>query len=265
MIASLIAVAIAASQPAVVDPIAEAQHAIKVGRFDEARAITAKAVALGAGGNALDRLLADLAFATGDDAPALARFEALMLKSPKDAVLAERAGLAALRLRETAKASAYLRRATVLQGASWRAWNGLAVVADWQGDWSAADESYAKALELAPRSPEVANNSGWSLLARGQWHEAIPPLEQAAALDPSSKRIAANLELARAALADGLPERQRGESSADWAARLNDAGMVARLRGDRKRAIAAFARAIEARTDWFERAANNLAATESAK
>jgi tetratricopeptide (TPR) repeat protein len=118
---------------------------------------------------------------------------------------------------------------------------------------------------LAPRSPEVANNSGWSLLARGQWHEAIPPLEQAAALDPSSKRIAANLELARAALADGLPERRRGESAADWAARLNDAGMVARLRGDRKRAIAAFARAIEARTDWFERAANNLAATESAK
>jgi tetratricopeptide (TPR) repeat protein len=118
---------------------------------------------------------------------------------------------------------------------------------------------------MAPTSAEVANNSGWSLLLRGRWENAIEPLEIAARLNPSSKRIADNLELARAALADALPKRRSAESAADWAARLNDAGVVARLRGDRKRAVAAFAQAIEARTGWFERAANNLAALESAK
>lgn len=265
MIASLIAAAIAASAPTVVDRIAEAQHAIKVGRLDQARTMTAEAVAMGGSGDDVDRLLADLAFATGNFDQALARFEALMAKAPDEPLLAECAGLAALRLRDTSKAAAYLRRATVLRGASWRAWNGLAIVADRQGDWPTADQAYARAREMAPQSAQVANNRGWSLLMRGQWQDAIAPLESAAGLDPSSKRIADNLDLARAAEADGLPQRRRGESAADWAARLNDAGMVARLRGDRKRAVAAFAQAIEARTDWFERAANNLAAMESAR
>lgn len=265
MIALLIAAALAASEPTGTDLIAEAQHAITVGRTSQAETMTAKAVSMGASGDKLDRLLADLAFATGHPVQALARFEALMTKAPNEPMLAERAGIAALQLRETEKASTYLRLATARPGVTWRAWNGLAVAADWQGDWSTADQAYAKARSMAPGSAEVANNKGWSLLLRGHWHEAIAPLEAAAALDPASKRIADNLELARAAQADGLPQRRKGENAADWAARLNDAGVVARLRGDRKRAVAAFTQAIEARTVWFVRAANNLAALETAK
>lgn len=262
MLAALIAAAIAASAPTALERIAEARHALAVGRHDQARAMAAEIVATGAGGEVLDRLLADLAFVTGKYEQALAQYETLMLRSPREAALAERAGLAALRLRDLAKASALLRRATAAGGAGWQAWNGLGIIADRQGDWAGADRAYAAAAELASGRAEVANNQGWSLLLRGQWGHAIAPLERAAALDPESPRIAANLDLARAALADGLPQRRSGESAADWAARLNDAGVVAGLRGDRTRAIAAFARAIEARTDWFERAANNLAALE---
>jgi Flp pilus assembly protein TadD len=263
IIASLIAAAIASSAPTVADRLAEARHAIAVGRLDQARTMTAQAVAMGATGDPVDRLLADLAFATGNIDQALARFEAVMAKAPNEPLLAESAGLAALRLRDSDKAAKYLGRAVALRGATWRAWNGVAVLADRQGDWPAADRAYATALDMAPANAEVLNNMGWSMLLRGQWQEAIAPLARAAALDPTSKRIAANLELARAAQADGLPERRRGESAADWAARLNDAGVIAGVRGDRKRAVAAFARAIEARADWFERAANNLAAFET--
>ena len=68
------------------------------------------------------------------------------------------------------------------------------------------------------------------------------------------------LDNARSAIDADLPARRSDETDADWAARLNDAGMAAELRGDRARAVAAFARAIEARGSWYERAANNLAA-----
>lgn len=265
MIAFLIAAAVASSEPSGPNLIAEAQHAIMVGRLSQAETMTAKAISTGARGDMLDRLLADLAFATGRSAQALARFEALMVKAPGDPMLAERAGIAALQLRDTGKATAYLRRATALPGATWRVWNGLAIAADRQGDWRVSDEAYARARTMAPDSAEVANNMGWSLVARGHWAEAIALLERAVALDPSSTRIADNLELARAALADKLPKRQKDESAANWAARLNDAGVVAGQRGDRKRALAAFAQAIEARTIWFERAANNLAALENHK
>ena len=266
MLALLIAAAIGASDPApAAAPLAEAQHALAVGRVDQAKAMIAEAVANGASGDKVDRLLADLDFATGKYPEALARFEALLMHSANEPMLLERAGIAALHLRATDKATAYLRRATALPSASWRAWNALGVAADRQADWSTADQAYARAGEMAPRSAEVANNSGWSLLLRGNWRGAITQLERAAALDASSKRIADNLELARAAEADSLPRRRNGETAADWAARLNDAGVVARLRGDRKRAVAAFAQAIEAHTEWFERAANNLAAVEEAR
>lgn len=265
MFALLLAVpaAVASAQPA--PGLAEAAHAIEVGRIDQARTMANAAVAQGASGDPLDRLLADLAFAERDYGTALARYEVLSARHPGEPRLAERAGIAALHLAQLPKAAAFLDKATALPGASWRAWNARGVAADYAGDWPAADRAYGRATTLAPAEGEVANNLGWSLLMRGQWLEAIGPLERAAALDPSSRRIADNLELARAAVADDLPRRKPGESAESWSARLNDAGVVAQLRGDRKRAIAAFAQALEARSKWFERAANNLSVAEARK
>jgi hypothetical protein len=65
------------------------------------------------------------------------------------------------------------------------------------------------------------------------------------------------------ALKDGLPQRRPGESDRAWSARLNDAGVAAAARGERGRAVAAFAQAIEARSTWYGRAADNLAAVQA--
>jgi Flp pilus assembly protein TadD len=264
MLALIIAAQAAAiAQP--VDGLVEAQHALTVGRIDQARAMVAAAVSKGAYGEPVDRLLADIAYAQGNYAQALSRYEVLSAVHPNDPRLAEGAGLSALHLSQVGRAQAALDKAVAMPSASWRAWNARGVIADYQGDWTTADRAYGRAAALAPQQADIANNQGWSLLLRGQWNEAIPPLERAASLNPKSARIADNLELARAAIADDLPNRRQGESLEDWAARLNDAGVIARIRGDRRRAIAAFSRALEARALWFERAANNLATVEAKK
>ena len=100
-------------------------------------------------------------------------------------------------------------------------------------------------------------------LLRGDWSRAAVLFEQAAIRDPHSARINDNLELARAALASDLPKRRQGEDDKDWAARLNDAGVAAQIMGNKARAIAAFSQALEARSTWYERAANNLKAANS--
>jgi hypothetical protein len=79
-------------------------------------------------------------------------------------------------------------------------------------------------------------------------------------MDPGSRRIADNLELAKEALAGELPTRRPGEADGDWARRLNDAGVAAAILGDRERAKAAFSQALEASDSWYARAANNLEA-----
>jgi Flp pilus assembly protein TadD len=266
----LVAVAIAAAQPAPVaqppvQPIAEATHAVEAGRLEQARIMIANAVKAGATGPAVDRVMADLSYASGDYAKALPTYLRALVGNSGDAILYERAGMSALRVSDMGQAAPLLERATSFPNATWRAWNGRGVAADYRRDWAVADESYARAAALAPQRAEIFNNAGWSLLVRGRWDEALGKLEQAASLDPKSARIAQNLELARSAVSEALPARRAGETDTDWAARLNDAGVIAKVQGDNKKAAAAFAQAVEIRSQYYERAANNLAQVERAR
>ena len=266
MILALIAASLAAAEPApVVQPLSEAAHAIEAGRLDQARIMIGNAVNAGATGKELDRAVADLAFASGNYKRALAGYLPLLVGNSGDARLYERAGLSALRLGAIGQAMPLLDRATSFPQATWRGWNGRGVAADFRRDWATADQSYARAEAIAPNRAEVLNNFGWSLLARGRWSDALEKLERAAALDPKSERIAHNLELARAAMTEDLPQRRVGESDEGWAARLNDAGVIARVQGKRSKAVAAFSRAIEARSAYYERAANNLAIAQATR
>ena len=209
----------------------------------------ANAVAAGANPAESDRAIADLAFDAGNYPEALGVYQKLLALAPDDTVVLERAGIAALQIGKLSVAADFIDRATARPNPSWRAWNARGAIADMKGDWAAADAAYDQAERLSAGHFEVVNNRGWSRLLRGDWQGAAEILQKAAAL-----------ELARAALSAELPRRNAGESDGDWAARLNDAGMAAKLLGDRKRAIAAFTQALEASGSWYERAANNLEA-----
>ena len=253
----LFAAALFVAGPAI--GLGDAVQALQAGRLEQARLMLDTAVMAGANGEEVDRLQADLAYRSGNWPEALMRYERLAALHPSESLTLERAGIAALKTGDLARAAAALNAATALPDGSWRAWNARAALADFRRDWDDADQAYGRARELSPDRAEILNNEGWSRLLRGEWHQALQLLERAASLESNSPRIAGNLELARAAVAEELPRRRRGESGADWAARLNDAGVLAAAGGDRQRAIAAFAQAIAASSQWFERAANNLA------
>ena len=268
ILAAAVAAAVAAAQPAAAaagPSLLDVSRAIESGRLDQAKLMIANAVAAGAKGFEIERLVADLAYASGRHDEALAGYERLLSASPHNALIAERAGLAALKLGQIDRAQPLIARATSTPAASWRAWNARGVLADLQGDWATADSAYAQAGELAPESAEIANNRGWSQLVRGNWAGAIVHFERALAIKPDLPRLPNNLELARAALASDLPARRPGEDGREWAERLNDAGVAAQLMGNQTKAVAAFTRAIEASDSWYARAANNLATLTKSK
>jgi Flp pilus assembly protein TadD len=245
--------------------LAEVGRAIGAGRLDQAKSMLGTAIAAGAKGEPVDRLLADLAMARGEDVQALAIYRQLLALHPDEGLLLERAGIASLRLGLLPEATSLLDRATRQPDAGWRAWNGRGVAADRQGRWDEADAAYARAAELGPERAEIANNQGWSLMLRGQWQDAAAAFERAAVIDPKLPRLVNNLELARAAVAADLPQRMSGESDEAYSARLNDAVVVATAAGQTKRAEAAFAQALEVRSRWYARAADNLAALAAPK
>jgi Flp pilus assembly protein TadD len=240
-------------------------HAIDSGRLDQARLMIARSITESGDVSAFEPQQARLAFHSGDFAGALARYQALSSADPRNPAFAEGAGLAALALGKDDIALAALSKAAALPSAGWRTWNGLGVLADRSKEFAEARVNYAKALTIAPGRAEILNNLAWSHFLEGNADAALPYLEQAALADPTSKLFAANLELVLAATADHLPARRQGETVGDYAARLNDAGVVALSRRQERRAIAAFSQAIAVRGAWYERAANNLKLAEGAK
>lgn len=260
LVAAAVSTAPAAPAPSAHQLLDGASHAVHANRLDQASMMIARAIAAGASGAELDRLLADLAYARGNYQEALSRYQALLKVAPNDPSLVEPAAIAALKLGQVLTASSLLSAPNSQNAASWRFWNARGVVADLQRDWRKADECYERASSIAPNEAAPVNNHGWSLVLRGEWKQALGSFERAIALDPKSERTANNLELVRTALAAGLPPREAGESDFSWAARLNDAGVAAALLGNKDRATAAFTQAIDVNGTWYARAADNLQA-----
>lgn len=252
--------------PAAVAPyqlsLDEAAHALAEGRLEQAKLLIADAVSKGASGDRVDRLVADLTFSDSDFERALPMYRALLAGAPDDPILLERGGISALRLGQGDEARSLLARGAMIAPGRWATFNALGVLADRVHDYDAAEAAYAEALMRAPQEAKILNNLGWSRLLRGAWTSAVEPLERAVAIAPGFATARNNLELARAALAADLPARRPGEADSDYAMRLNDAGVVAGARGERARAIAAFTRAINLSSHWYEKAADNLAAIE---
>src|SRR5262249_17010215 len=153
---------------------------------DQARVMVARAISAGASGTELARVLADFAFANGKYDEAAIRYQSLASRFPSNELFFERGGLSALKVGDLKRASPLLLRATAMHGATWRAWNGLGVLSDMEGDWTKADECYGNAARLAPDEVEPVNNRGWSLLMRGNWLDARSYFAKAAAMAPTS-------------------------------------------------------------------------------
>jgi Flp pilus assembly protein TadD len=266
MIFVLAAAASLATHPAVPaaaqDPsiLADASHATDAGRLQEAKLLIARAITAGFRGPAVERLTANLNFASGKYLQALVAYQDLRRSQDKQSGDCEKGAIAALQIGRIADAKQFVDCAVAPANASWRAWNARGVYADLTHDWAMADDAFAHARKLAPSEAGIINNQGWSMLLRGDWAAAVTFLEDAALLDSKSDRIANNLELAKSGLAADLPERKTGETDQDWAARLNDAGVAAELAGDRKRAVSAFTQALDVSPAWYARASNNLEA-----
>lgn len=243
-------------------PIEEAEHALAAGRGRQAEEMVEQLIAAGQKGDRLDRLRAGVALANGRYQEALSLYSQLAGRMPADPALAYGAAYASFRLGKRAEAQRWSALSVAGPGGGWRAWNLCGVIADGNSEFDRSDQCFARALELAPNRFEVLNNQGWSHLLRGQWAAAADFFSKALLVNPASPVARANLDLARVAMSDDLPPRRDGETEAAYAARLNDAGVIAEAAGDRKRAIAAFANAVAMRSTWSERTARNLADAE---
>jgi Flp pilus assembly protein TadD len=198
--------------------------------------------------------------------PELARthLDYVLGKNAGDVDALEERGLVHVSLHNDATARDDLRRVVTLDAGRWRAWNGLGVLADLEGNRSEAEADYRRALAILPDHPAVVNNLGYSLIMAHRYAEAEPLLRRALVLEPHSMRVRNNLAISLAGQQryDEAVEILAAQGNRAWA--YNNVGYVALLLGESDIAIGLFHKAIDEDPSYYSRAAENLRRAETA-
>jgi len=113
--------------------------------------------------------------------------EAIDLYKPeaeKNAILANKTGIAYHQLQDLQNAEKYYRRAIKLNPMYAEAINNLGTVYYAKKSYRRAVNQYRSALRIAPNSASVLSNLGTAYFARKQYDEAMKAYQQAVAFDP---------------------------------------------------------------------------------
>jgi Flp pilus assembly protein TadD len=166
-------------------------------------------------------------------------------------------GLALALLRRSDEAFQTLQKAVAAKPSAWRAWNALGSEYDERRRWPEAEAAYERAIAESDRSALVLNNRGFSRLLQGRPDDAVRDFVEALVKKPDLPAARTNLRLAMAMR--GEYERAvAGAPQDSEAASLNNAGFAAMMRGDYGAAQSLFERAMQAKGEYYSRAAANL-------
>ena len=173
-------------------------------------------------------------------------------------------GLAFLQMGDPGIAEERLNEALALDDGLWRSHNAMGQIQDTRSAWAESKASYARALELSPKSATLRNNLGMSYLLQRKYKPAIAEFQKALNMDGSLSPARTNLRMALALNGDyadalaGVPQEQLADA-------LNNIGYAAMLRGDYDAAETYLTRAMEESPAYHRKAASNLARVQYLK
>lgn len=137
-----------------------------------------------------------------------------------------------------------------------------AMIADNARDWAAADAAYARAENLSTNPADILNNWGVSQMSRGELTAASRTFERALSFNSRLFSAKNNLAISRGLRGDySLPLVPMTEK--EKAMILNNLGVIALRKGDRRTAQGLFAAAVDTHPQHYQAAADRLAALEN--
>ncbi|MDB4979968.1 MAG: Tetratricopeptide 2 repeat protein [Myxococcales bacterium] len=138
-----------------------------------------------------------------------------------------------------------LKEAVMIDDRSAEAHAALGILYDVTMRPALAEKQHRAAVKLAPEAAGYLNNLGFSLFLRGKPRDAIQFYEQAARLDPTSRRVRTNLGFACAATGDLRRASHEFEMGGSAAEAKNNLGFAYERRGDLKQAFDLYREATE--------------------
>jgi Flp pilus assembly protein TadD len=239
------------------DYITEIQRAIDEQRLYDAGQMLDQALLTGDTNPRLLIIGGKLALARGRYDDALANFKRVDQDPSVRGDALEGEGIAQSLLGRSDEALATLKQATSVKPSAWRAWNALGSEYDARQQWPNADAAYERAITESDRAPMALNTRGYSRMLQGRLDEAIKDFVEALAKRPGMAEARNNLRLA-IAMKGEYDRALAGAPQTEQAASLNNAGFAAIMRGDYASAEDLLERAMQAKGEYYARAATNL-------
>lgn len=182
----------------------------------------------------------------------------MMLKvEPTNLIALNDYGLLLLKEKKYPEAKLILER-VIVKKAEWKAYNGLGIIANLQGDMKQAEFLFKKADSIFPNSPEILNNVGFSLFSLGELNEALLYYNKALQINPDFKKALYNYALLEARL-NNYDDAYNAFVKASTAAEANNnLGYITMMKGDYVRANDYLQTAIKLSPQFYKKANDNL-------
>jgi tetratricopeptide (TPR) repeat protein len=239
------------------DAVLNAEKAEQNGKTDLAQLYYIKAYDLEPNNVQVLQKMADLYIRLKKYDLAEVSLKLILKQQPDDLKVAEQYGLLLIKLISYPEAEEYLTRVVAKQQ-SWRAYNGLGIIANLQGDPLKAEGFFKKADGILPNSPELLNNIGFALYSADKLGEAEPFYIRALEIDPNFKRAIYNYALLLARLKEYNRAYVAFAKVTSSAEANNNTGYIAMMNGDYVEANNYLQEAIKSSPRFYIKANDNL-------
>jgi len=239
------------------DAVLKAEKAAQSGKMDLAQLYYIKAYDLGPNNVQVLQKMADLYIELKKYDLAEVSLKLILKQQPGDLKTTEQYGLLLIKLRNYPDAEEKLARVVAKQQ-SWRAYNGLGIIANLQGDPLKAERFFKKADSILPNSPELLNNIGFALYSADKLDEAAPYYIKALQINPGFKKAIYNYALLQARLSNYEQAYIAFAKVSLPAEANNNTGYIAMINGDYAEANNYLQEAIKSSPRFYKKANDNL-------
>lgn len=239
------------------EAVLKAEKAMQSGKMDLAQLYYIKAYDLEPNNVQVLQKMADLYSELKKYDLAEVSLKLILKQQPGDLKTTEQYGLLLIKLRNYPAAEENLARVVAKQQ-SWRAFNGLGILANLQGDPLKAERFFKTADSIFPNSPELLNNIGFALYSASKLNEAAPYYLKALQINPGFKKAIYNYALLQARLGNYEQAYIAFAKVSSPAEANNNTGYIAMMNGDYAEANNYLQEAIKSSPRFYQKANENM-------
>lgn len=243
------------------DAVLKAQKAVQDGKPDLAQLYYIKAFDLEPTNVQILQNMADLYSELKKYELVEVSLKLILKQQPNDVNIMEQYGLLQLKQGKYLEAEKKLTLVAAKQP-GWRAYNGLGIIANLEGDPQKAEGFFKQADRLLPNSPELLNNIGFALYSANKITEAASFYNKALQINPGFKKALYNSALLQARSSNYEQAYSAFTSVSSVAEANNNIGYIAMMNGDYLQANHYLQEAIKTAPQYYKKANDNLTRLE---